>query len=180
MVCMYLCLELYTCLLLLHVLLWPLMCGSLYNVSRFDLSPDFDANNIFKAFFGGPGGFSFEGSPCRSRRLCSCASLHFKHSQEFFIYFTHLVLPLLHFSVCTRKLLLPVWLIIRGDLIIPEDFGTSSFATSGLCSTRFNPKPALKFHSKRPPVSMTTLILSAGCSRLPDDPHLVCWVLPSP
>lgn len=23
--------------------------------------PDFDANNIFKAFFGGPGGFSFEG-----------------------------------------------------------------------------------------------------------------------
>lgn len=24
-------------------------------------SPDFDANNIFKAFFGGPGGFSFEG-----------------------------------------------------------------------------------------------------------------------
>jgi len=22
---------------------------------------DFDANNIFKAFFGGPGGFSFEG-----------------------------------------------------------------------------------------------------------------------
>ncbi|XP_056436104.1 dnaJ homolog subfamily C member 7 [Gadus chalcogrammus] len=24
---------------------------------------DFDANNIFKAFFGGPGGFSFEGNP---------------------------------------------------------------------------------------------------------------------
>lgn len=24
--------------------------------------PDFDANNIFKAFFGGPGGFSFEGN----------------------------------------------------------------------------------------------------------------------
>lgn len=24
-------------------------------------STDFDANNIFKAFFGGPGGFSFEG-----------------------------------------------------------------------------------------------------------------------
>lgn len=24
-------------------------------------SIDFDANNIFKAFFGGPGGFSFEG-----------------------------------------------------------------------------------------------------------------------
>lgn len=24
---------------------------------------DFDANNIFKAFFGGPGGFSFEGKP---------------------------------------------------------------------------------------------------------------------
>ena len=24
-------------------------------------SADFDANNIFKAFFGGPGGFSFEG-----------------------------------------------------------------------------------------------------------------------
>lgn len=26
--------------------------------------PDFDANNIFKAFFGGPGGFSFEGNLC--------------------------------------------------------------------------------------------------------------------
>lgn len=26
--------------------------------------PDFDANNIFKAFFGGPGGFSFEGNSC--------------------------------------------------------------------------------------------------------------------
>lgn len=26
--------------------------------------PDFDANNIFKAFFGGPGGFSFEGNVC--------------------------------------------------------------------------------------------------------------------
>lgn len=25
------------------------------------LPTDFDANNIFKAFFGGPGGFSFEG-----------------------------------------------------------------------------------------------------------------------
>lgn len=25
---------------------------------------DFDANNIFKAFFGGPGGFSFEGNLC--------------------------------------------------------------------------------------------------------------------
>lgn len=27
-------------------------------------TPDFDANNIFKAFFGGPGGFSFEGRLC--------------------------------------------------------------------------------------------------------------------
>lgn len=30
----------------------------------FCLSSDFDANNIFKAFFGGPGGFSFEGEAC--------------------------------------------------------------------------------------------------------------------
>ncbi|EPY82313.1 dnaJ subfamily C member 7 isoform 1-like protein [Camelus ferus] len=30
---------------------------------------DFDANNIFKAFFGGPGGFSFEANP-----HCLCAS----------------------------------------------------------------------------------------------------------
>lgn len=38
------------------------------DVSSFSLPccrPDFDANNIFKAFFGGPGGFSFEGG-------CSC------------------------------------------------------------------------------------------------------------
>lgn len=35
--------------------------------------PDFDANNIFKAFFGGPGGFSFEGNSCfvGKQRLCS-------------------------------------------------------------------------------------------------------------
>ncbi|MGH0169543.1 UNVERIFIED_CONTAM: hypothetical protein FKN15_057096 [Acipenser sinensis] len=26
---------------------------------------DFDANNIFKAFFGGPGGYSFEANPCK-------------------------------------------------------------------------------------------------------------------
>lgn len=31
----------------------------------FSLS-DFDANNIFKAFFGGPGGFSFEGNSCKA------------------------------------------------------------------------------------------------------------------
>ncbi len=30
---------------------------------------DFDANNIFKAFFGGPGGFSFEGNPCKANLL---------------------------------------------------------------------------------------------------------------
>lgn len=30
--------------------------------------PDFDANNIFKAFFGGPGGYSFEGNSCTYTR----------------------------------------------------------------------------------------------------------------
>lgn len=37
------------------------------------LPPDFDANNIFKAFFGAPGGFSFEGNSCfvGKQRLCS-------------------------------------------------------------------------------------------------------------
>uniref|UniRef100_A0A673NA09 DnaJ homolog subfamily C member 7 n=1 Tax=Sinocyclocheilus rhinocerous TaxID=307959 RepID=A0A673NA09_9TELE len=31
-----------------------------------DMNMDFDANNIFKAFFGGPGGFSFEGNSCKA------------------------------------------------------------------------------------------------------------------
>uniref|UniRef100_A0A667YEL7 DnaJ homolog subfamily C member 7 n=1 Tax=Myripristis murdjan TaxID=586833 RepID=A0A667YEL7_9TELE len=31
---------------------------------------DFDANNIFKAFFGGPGGFSFEGNSCMYTQNC--------------------------------------------------------------------------------------------------------------
>lgn len=35
---------------------------SLTNRSSVLSLPDFDANNIFKAFFGGPGGFSFEGN----------------------------------------------------------------------------------------------------------------------
>lgn len=35
---------------------------------------DFDANNIFKAFFGGPGGFSFEGK-CLSH-LCKTVRNH--------------------------------------------------------------------------------------------------------
>uniref|UniRef100_A0A8B9LB14 DnaJ homolog subfamily C member 7 n=1 Tax=Astyanax mexicanus TaxID=7994 RepID=A0A8B9LB14_ASTMX len=34
-----------------------------------DMNMDFDANNIFKAFFGGPGGFSFEGRSCRLAHL---------------------------------------------------------------------------------------------------------------
>lgn len=33
------------------------------------LSSDVDANNIFKAFFGGPGGFSFEGNSCKSSKF---------------------------------------------------------------------------------------------------------------
>lgn len=41
-----------------------LALSSSWKVSLFTFSspPDFDANNIFKAFFGGPGGFSFEGN----------------------------------------------------------------------------------------------------------------------
>uniref|UniRef100_A0A671T7Y0 DnaJ homolog subfamily C member 7 n=1 Tax=Sinocyclocheilus anshuiensis TaxID=1608454 RepID=A0A671T7Y0_9TELE len=34
-----------------------------------DMNMDFDANNIFKAFFGGPGGFSFEGNSCKAALL---------------------------------------------------------------------------------------------------------------
>lgn len=40
-------------------------CMSSFFVLFCSLS-DFDANNIFKAFFGGPGGFSFEGNSCKA------------------------------------------------------------------------------------------------------------------
>lgn len=40
-------------------------------------STDFDANNIFKAFFGGPGGFSFEGGYV----CCSLKSPGYKLTQ---------------------------------------------------------------------------------------------------
>lgn len=53
---MYLGLRLW---IFLKLLLWNYQWFCWFSVIF--LLPDFDANNIFKAFFGGPGGFSFEG-----------------------------------------------------------------------------------------------------------------------
>lgn len=39
------------------------------HMSFFASLPDLDANNIFKAFFGSPGGFSFEGNSCKATIL---------------------------------------------------------------------------------------------------------------
>ena len=89
---------------------WQLLLCRSYKIlcwCWFFLSPpDFDANNIFKAFFGGPGGFSFEGnsSAVSTRnvfeKLCVCILW------EYISYW-----PVVCFSIWTRKFLLPIWLI---------------------------------------------------------------------
>lgn len=91
----------------------------------FILSPsDFDANNIFKAFFGSPGGFSFEGilhyyfsfssfleQLCFNQRLICCFVCMF------------------FCSIWTRKFLLPVWLnagVLVTQQLLNQDFSTLS------------------------------------------------------
>lgn len=98
---MYLGLRLW---IFLKLLLWNYQWFCWFSVIF--LLPDFDANNIFKAFFGGPGGFSFEGiymNVCFYKNHSDCERL--------------LLMSPVCLSVClcvcsirTRKFLLPVWL----------------------------------------------------------------------